>query len=159
VRVRARGAPADLAALSLGGFCRVGDAAAAALARLGPTGLADLEVATGMLGDAGAAALASALGGLTRLALPRCARLTDRGLAALAAGMGGPGSVLTSLDLAASGVTAAGVAAALPAFGSLEHVVLPPAALPEDAGAQGGMSAAAARLRGAMPRLRWIKRH
>ena len=153
-RRRVRGAPADLRSLSIGGCCRLTEAGVAALASLG--GLAELEVACGV-SDAGAAALAAAAHatGLTRLALPRSPRLSNAGLGALAAGLGGPGSVLASLDLAGSGVTPAGLAALLPAFGaSLAHAVLPAATTPA-----AGRGALLAGLRAGMPRLQWVKWH
>ena len=108
-----------------------------------------------MLTDAGCGALAR-LTGLTRLAMPRSPRVGDAGLKALAAGLGGPGCVLASLDLAASGVTDGGLSTHLPAFAaSLEHAVLPPPLH----GGQAGREKLATDLRGrgGMARLRWLK--
>ena len=97
----------------------MGDAGAAALAGRLPS-LRRVDIASGRLSDAGVAALAR-LPCLARLALPRSRGVGDGGLAALTAAPGARAR-LTSLDVAGTGVTSAGVAG-LAALASLRHLV------------------------------------
>jgi hypothetical protein len=106
--------PPPLACLDLGA-CRVTDAGAACLARL--TTLTCIVLASGGISDAGLAAL-SRLPRLARLAVPHSRRVGDAGVARLAASAPG----LTSLDLAGTDVTSAGVGA-LTSLSALRHLV------------------------------------
>ena len=115
-RGRARGVarPPPLASVDAGGS-RVGDAGLAALATL--TTLTSLDIASGLVTDAGLATLASRAPALARLGVPRSLGVSDVGVARLAST-----GRLTSLDVAGTSLTSAGVST-LASLRGLRHLV------------------------------------